>query len=622
MSSDASSSAYEMAHVLFVDIVEYSLQPIDRQTELLNLLQRLVRETVEFRRARENNELISLPTGDGMALVFQRDPLSPARCALDIAAALQQHPELKVRMGIHTGPVQLHADIREHVNVVGTGINIAQRVMDSGDAGHILLSRNVAEVLEQLTEWRGYLQDLGTHEVKHGVKLHLYSLSKDTLGNREVPHKFGMPASAAATRERTGRREGPLLFKELGIRATLFAGVFLTACALAMSLEAWLNNALASRETTGTTAEAALLFSGAYRHVVGAPRNPIPRDTVVVEIDPERDPASVSLHEICRQRKMMTALVRRIATALPSVIVIDKYFGTSECPGDTNASLIAAMAEVGAKIPVVVGRRINGDFLEPSLFSAVPVVHDAILNIDADSRVLPLQWEVFPSKETMQRKEDLGWRDTLALAAAKAYERGHLLERHPRLAQLLGPPPRYPYISFLDLDQFRQYRFLVGYILCGREVKQGEDATACPAAPQALASLSGKIVLIGEISKEEDEWASVVGRIPGSYLQANFIEALLDDRYYEDFPTLAYVFGFLFLAALEVVLWFFRNSWIKKLGAIGILILTLGLSLYIVMMDFHRYVNPLPFIALALLIRSLAVSLPYFRERTRVAPAA
>src|ERR1700689_608736 len=139
----------EMAYVLFMDIVDYSLRSIDEQTELLTILQKGVRGSSEYKHA-TTDELISLPTGDGMALVFLRDPVSAVKCATEIAAFLQGHSEIKLRMGVHTGPVLRHADIREEVNVVGGGVNMAQRVMDFGDAGHILLSGNVAEVLQQV----------------------------------------------------------------------------------------------------------------------------------------------------------------------------------------------------------------------------------------------------------------------------------------------------------------------------------------------------------------------------------------------------------------------------------------------------------------------------------------
>jgi hypothetical protein len=153
-------------------------------------LQRIVRESSVYQQASAQEELITLPTGDGMALVFTRDPMSPAKCALEIARSLRSHPEIKLRMGLHTGPVRRHHDIRAGANVVGGGINTAQRVMDCGDAGHILVSQNVAEVLEQLGGWKGSLQDLGIHEVKHGVNLHLYNLCKEGLGNPELPKRI------------------------------------------------------------------------------------------------------------------------------------------------------------------------------------------------------------------------------------------------------------------------------------------------------------------------------------------------------------------------------------------------------------------------------------------------
>ena len=202
MSTVGQSPSYDMASVLFMDIVSYSLRSIDDQTEVLTILQKIVRESAEYQQASTKEEVLSLPTGDGMALVFLRNPVSPAKCALEVAASLQSHPEIKLRMGLHTGPVRRHADIKEDVNVVGGGINTAQRVMDCGDAGHILLSKNVAEILEQLRGWNESLHDLGIHEVKHGVKVHLYNLCKDGLGNPELPRKVsaGQSISAGATK--------------------------------------------------------------------------------------------------------------------------------------------------------------------------------------------------------------------------------------------------------------------------------------------------------------------------------------------------------------------------------------------------------------------------------------
>ncbi len=212
MSAGVQSPTYEMASVLFMDIVGYSLGSIDEQTELLTMLQTIVRNTTEYQAASAKEELLSLPSGDGMALVFLRDPVSPAKCALEIAAALKDHAQIKLRMGLHIGPVRRHADIRENMNVVGGGINMAQRVMDCGDTGHILVSQQVAEVLQQLRGWSDVLHDLGEQEVKHGVKVHLYNLCKDGLGNKHVPRR--LQNAAAATSESPGIPPSPALSKK------------------------------------------------------------------------------------------------------------------------------------------------------------------------------------------------------------------------------------------------------------------------------------------------------------------------------------------------------------------------------------------------------------------------
>jgi class 3 adenylate cyclase len=180
----------EMASVLFTDIVGFSLNPMEKQTELLRTLQAIVRATEQFRKAQAAGDLISLPTGDGMALVFFRDPAAPVKCAIEIQTELRSHPELPLRIGVHTGPIFRHSDIKDDVNVVGGGINLAQRVMDCGDAGHILISRPVAEVLAQFAEWPAWLHDLGTCEVKHGVRLQLYNVYRDGAGNPETPAKL------------------------------------------------------------------------------------------------------------------------------------------------------------------------------------------------------------------------------------------------------------------------------------------------------------------------------------------------------------------------------------------------------------------------------------------------
>jgi class 3 adenylate cyclase len=180
----------EIAHVLFTDIVGYSKLPMDEQTVTLERLNQLVRETREFRRAEANDQLIRLPTGDGMALVFFGDAESALRCALEVSRALRAQPELQLRMGVHTGPVYRVADINTNKNVAGGGINMAQRVMDCGDAGHILVSKAVAEVLGQLSTWAKQLHDLGEAEVKHGVRVHVFNVYTDEHGNAALPEKL------------------------------------------------------------------------------------------------------------------------------------------------------------------------------------------------------------------------------------------------------------------------------------------------------------------------------------------------------------------------------------------------------------------------------------------------
>ena len=178
VASQQSKDTPEDGHVLFMDLVGYSGLPMDEQLNLVRKLFEIVRQTQEFQRARTDSQLICLPTGDGMALVFFQNPLAPVQCALEIADALRSHPDLKLRMGLHSGPVLRVLDINENLNVAGGGINFAQRVMDSGDAGHILLSRSVADNLIQLGHWRQHLHDLGEHEVKHGVRMHLFNLCR------------------------------------------------------------------------------------------------------------------------------------------------------------------------------------------------------------------------------------------------------------------------------------------------------------------------------------------------------------------------------------------------------------------------------------------------------------
>jgi class 3 adenylate cyclase len=202
----------EIAHVLFTDIVGYSRLPMDRQTRVLQELYDIVRGTQEYRRAKRG-QIISLPTGDGMALVFFGDPETALRCAVEIGRALRKAPSLQLRMGVHSGPVYRVADINTNMNVAGGGINMAQRVMDCGDAGHILVSRRVADDMLQLSTWEGLIHDLGEAEVKHGVRVQIFNVHGEGYGNPAPPKKFCAPPdhrkelTTEDTEEHGGRSE-------------------------------------------------------------------------------------------------------------------------------------------------------------------------------------------------------------------------------------------------------------------------------------------------------------------------------------------------------------------------------------------------------------------------------
>src|SRR5437773_8682178 len=181
---------FEIGHVLFIDIVGYSKLLITEQSEQLQTLKQIVRGAEQFRAAEAEGKLLRLPTGDGGALVFRTSPEAPVLCSMEIARALKDYPKLGVRMGIHSGPVNEITDLNEQANIAGAGINIAQRVMDCGDAGHILLSKHVADDLEQYPQWRSLLHELGEWEVKHGVRVGLVNLYGDEIGNPQVPSKL------------------------------------------------------------------------------------------------------------------------------------------------------------------------------------------------------------------------------------------------------------------------------------------------------------------------------------------------------------------------------------------------------------------------------------------------
>ena len=244
----------EIAHILLVDVVGFSKLLVNEQIELMQKLNQTVRGTEHFRRAEAGGKLIRLPTGDGMALLFFNNPEEPVRCALEISQALQNHPRMQLRMGVHSGPVNQVIDVNDRSNVAGAGINVAQRVMDCGDAGHILLSKHVADDLVQYRHWEPYLHDLGECEVKHGLRLRIVNLYKDGLGNPQVPEKL--------TRRRRWRAQSGASVRPVEAprwpQIGLVAALLLSGIALTVSLVFFYRGGLSIRTIAGRAAASVL----------------------------------------------------------------------------------------------------------------------------------------------------------------------------------------------------------------------------------------------------------------------------------------------------------------------------------------------------------------------------
>jgi TolB-like protein/class 3 adenylate cyclase len=213
----------EIAHVLFIDTVGYSKLSINEQRAVVDELTQMVRATEQFQKAEASERLIKISTGDGMALVFYTSPEAPVRCAMEVSRALKDHPRLRLRMGIHSGPVSGVIDVTGRTNLAGAGLNLAQRVMNCGDAGHILVSKHVAEDLEEYDEWRPLLHELGECEVKHGARVSVANLYTEELGNPAVPEKLKVARAAAAAAAAAKRKRTTLRWISVGALALLVA---------------------------------------------------------------------------------------------------------------------------------------------------------------------------------------------------------------------------------------------------------------------------------------------------------------------------------------------------------------------------------------------------------------
>jgi TolB-like protein/class 3 adenylate cyclase/Tfp pilus assembly protein PilF len=244
----------EIAYVLFIDIVGYSKLVTDEQRRSLELLNQIARSAEHFRTAEANGRLLTVPSGDGMALVFYNTPEAPVQCAFEISSAMKQHPSVKLRMGIHSGPVSGVVDVSSRANIAGAGINIAQRVMDCGDAGHILISKHMAEDLEQYGQWRRHLHDLGECEVKHGVRVSVVNLYTEDLGNPELPQKIRQARRKATTPGSTEEA------KSGGKRWMAVTVIVFIIAALAVGAVLWSRRAAPSQSSVTASPSGAAAF--------------------------------------------------------------------------------------------------------------------------------------------------------------------------------------------------------------------------------------------------------------------------------------------------------------------------------------------------------------------------
>jgi serine/threonine-protein kinase len=336
----------EIGYLLLIDVVGYSKLLVNEQVELLQELTQIVRSTPSFRNAEANGKLIRLPTGDGMALVFFRSPEEPAQCALEIHAASKSQLHLQLRMGVHSGPVNQISDVNDRSNVAGTGINVAQRVMDCGDAGHILLSKHVADDLAQYRNWKPYLHDLGEWEVKHGLRLDLVNLYKDGLGNPAIPEKLkrGQRWKKGGTPVRPVR---PLRWLKFG----LVAALFLAALAVAGSILIFFHR---TSSTTGSGAGisvpeksiAVLPFENLSEDKANAYFADGVQDEILTDLAKVADLKVISRTSVMQYKNAATRNLREIAQELGVAHVLEGSVQRAENRVRVSAQLIDARTDM------------------------------------------------------------------------------------------------------------------------------------------------------------------------------------------------------------------------------------------------------------------------------------
>ena len=375
---------------------------------------------------------------------------------------------------------------------------------------------------------------------------------------------------------------------------------FLLTCALVAFLEYWFESVVDSYEYPGVV-QTVFGLTGLYQWLVTGVHFPYPRYTAIVAIDPEKDLKIPNNHQICDQRKIIGDLISRIHTASPSVIAVDKYFGARYQCAETDY-LRKAIESASRDTVVVVGRLVDvvsirgsdRNFFTPSVNFGIqnPRFQDAVVNVDPDTRKIPLRWEVYESKEQAEQPTAAPeWQNTLALQAALAYP-GRLLQRNRRISSFVEHNQN-PFTSFLKADDFEP--ILAGQILSADVPGSTGKGSPSEALPEDLRSrFAGRVVLIGEIDPAIDDHLTVVGQMSGLLLQANYIEALLDDRVFRPVRYLDYVFGFAILVGLELILIILHGKEIFLALALGGLFFVSLFVLLLFVKLFGWYVDPAP----------------------------
>jgi CHASE2 domain-containing sensor protein len=429
----------------------------------------------------------------------------------------------------------------------------------------------------------------------------------------------------AAVGEFIGRLFAPL--RRLTLRFWL---TFALATALVEGGQLMFEHALASEERPSAYVDSLFALTGLYQRVLSAPRRPVVRHIAIVEIDPQKDLQGISASNICVERDFLAKLLTDIAEAHPALIVVDKSFGKTTCPADdpgTRALLTTAAEIKKSGVGLIVGLRTRSlpstpqqhtttgvsAVLDPTLdFGDGNALH-AIINIAKDNRRLPLQWRVYETKTA----DTPVVKDTLALAAARSYE-PYLLEKSPLLRTILDSGEQ-PFIGFLDTDHFSLHRYYAGHVVCGAQVQPDTAWADCSNDP--VAGLRNKIVLVAERDLDRDQHHSTtIGNVPGFYLQANYIEALLDDRYFrQGGHVLDFASGFVFLVLLELILIVYHGRLAATIFLIGAMTAVTYAAIYLTIMHIGWYIDPVPLGATAVTIKVLHLFYGLVREERSVA---